>query len=221
MTDPNVWVLIPTAQREHVPGVLEQWKNQGYQIGVFVDPGLVKVNKYADIILMCPYPGIWKAWNCLAKAALVMGADVVVLAGDDMLPDPSLKAVEIGRQYLDRFPYGEGIMQPCGDPQGKDSTGVPAAARICGSPWVGKHRIIWGYGGQGPVNPHYHAFYADEELRLQKTVSVWMRPDLNQKHLHWSWGHMPRQDYHRRNQEQWNDDKVMFEQRKARGFPGC
>ena len=166
-----------------------------------------EIHQFAELKIQGPYPGVWKAWNALAHTALKLGADVCVLAGDDMDPDPSKYADEIALQYLVRFPDGDGVMQPCGDPQGNG-----AAQRICGSPWVGRKWIQ----ERGPVCDLYTAFYADEELKLvaEKAGKLWMRPDLTQYHRHWSWGHQPRQDYHERNQESWVADKELFEKRK-------
>ncbi len=214
----NVYVLIPTAQKEHVGDVLAKWRAQGYKIGLFCDPGFVRV--HCDLLIQQRYPGIWKAWNMLAKAAFANDADVVVLAGDDMWPDPHRNAEQIALEYLQRFPSGFGIMQPTGDMQGDLVDGQPNAGRICGSPWFGKQWCISGYGGEGPVNGNYTAFYADEELQIIAAGlgKLWQRPDLIQKHLHWSWGHLPKQEYHDRNQKSWEADKALFDRRKAEGF---
>lgn len=217
----NVYVLIPTAQKEHVPRVLSQWRDRGYKVGLFCDPGFVKVT--CDMLIQSRYPGVWKAWNMLAKTAFANDADVVVLAGDDMLPDPIRSAQVIATEYLERFPAGFGVMQPTGDTQGELIDGQHNAGRICGSPWFGKQWCLSGYGGEGPVNGNYGAFYADEELQIiTKGLGIlWQRPDLTQLHLHWSFaGGLPRQEYHERNQkESWEADKALFEKRKAEGFP--
>jgi hypothetical protein len=214
----NIYVLIPTVLKEHTSHIFGLWKAKGYKLGLFVDPGQ---DAACDLIIRSKYPGVWNAWNALAKAAVSCGADCVVLAGDDMEPDPNHTAQEIGQAYLQRFPHGEGIMQPCGDPQGIDDSGRPAAARICGSPWMGKEWIKRAYQGNGPVDGRYWAFYADESLyhvagNLDK---LWMEPSLSHFHRHWSWHHLPRQPYHERNQTKWSADKRMFEESLTAGFP--
>lgn len=215
----NVYVLMPTAQKAHVPEVLGKWRDMGYKIGLFCDPGFVKVQH--DMLIQMPYPGVWKAWNMLAKAAFANNADVVVLAGDDMLPDPIRSAQVLAVEYLERFPTGFGIMQPTGDTQGEKIGEQYNAGRICGSPWFGKRWCLDGYGGEGPVNGNYTAFYADEELQIIASGlgRLWQRPEVSQLHLHWSWGHLPKQEYHDRNQKHWEADKALFDKRKVEGFP--
>lgn len=215
MARPQAWVLIPTAARDHVPHQLEKWRERGYRVGVLTDGGTFfgqwGIENNCDMHLhLGLYPGVWRSWNILAKAAMALGADVAVLAGDDMDPDPKYLADEIADQYLVRFPDGDGVMQPCGDPQGGG-----AAERICGSPWVGRQWVHGSYMGNGPVCDEYVAFYADEELKLltERLGRLWMRPDLTQYHKHWSWGHQPRQFYHERNQASWLADKALFEKR--------
>lgn len=219
----DVWVLIPTAQKAHVPAQLEKWSNQGYRIGLFVDPGPLLDNLPVSMMIMAPYPGVWRAWNTLSKAAFAQGADVVCLAGDDMDPDPILNAQALAEQYLAHFPGGGGVMQPCGDPQGDKIGGWSNAGRICGSPWFGRGWNTFAYRGLGPVNGDYVAFYADEELKIiaEKMNLLWMRPDVTQYHRHWSWRHLPKQPYHDRNQKFWDVDHKLFDARKAQDWPGA
>lgn len=216
----NIYVLIPTVLKDHAPEILAKWKAKGYKLGLFVNPETV-VGVLHDLLIRAEYPGVWNAWNALARAAVACGADVCILAGDDMEPDPNYTAQEIAEQYLARFPAGEGVMQPCGDPQGIDDSGRPAAARICGSPWIGREWIKRAYRGSGPVNGAYNAFYADEELFHVAGLmgKLWMESRLSQFHRHHSWGHLPIQDYHKRNQRRWLEDKKLFEKRLEDGFP--
>lgn len=214
----NVYVLIPSALKEHTPRIFDLWRSKGYKLGLFVDPGR---NADCDLLLRGAYPGVWKAWNALAKAALCCDLDVGILAGDDMEPDPYLTAQEVAGRYLAKFSNGDGILQPCGDLQGMDDSGRPAAARICGSPIMGREWIKRAYLGEGPVDGRYNAFYADEALWhvAGKAGRLYMEPLLSHRHLHWSWGHLPRQPYHERNQTKWAQDKHLFEQDLAQGFP--
>jgi len=229
MSEPNVWVCIPTALRAHVQSTLKKWKDQGYLVALFLDPETAPVQHltvsamaYADLTLYSKYPGVWRAWNALAKAVMACGADVCVLAGDDMDPDPNFSAQRIAKQYLERFPDGWGIMQPTGDRQGDIINGRWNSQRICGSPWIGREWVAKAYGGHGPVCGDYTAFYADEELQIvgEKFGLLVQRDDLSQFHRHWSFGHLKQQDYHARNQKGWDSDHDLFNMRKGLDFPG-
>lgn len=218
MSDRQVWVCVPTAQREHVNGQLSKWRERGYRIATLVNEALKLEITGPHMNIWTPeYPGVWRSWNILAKAVMAHGADVCVLAGDDMDPDPNHSAQEIAAQFLERFPDGYGVMQPCGDPQGDLIDGWRNAGRICGSPWVGRRWVELAYSGYGPVCDLYSAFYADEELlNLAGNRGVlWRREDLSQFHRHWSWGHLPKRGYHDRNQEQWEKDQQLFEHRRT------
>ena len=221
MDNTKPWVLIPTAMRPHAHGHIIKWRDQGYNVGLFLDPEPPIHMFGADLVITAKYPGVWKAWNILAKSAIGLGAQVCVLAGDDMDPDPTKSGAEIAAEYARHFPYFDGVMQPCGDLQGMDASGLPAAARICGSPWVGREWIERAYLGKGPVNGDYVAYWADEELLnyAKRKNKLWMRPDLSQFHNHWSWGHLPQQDYHQRNQLSWQQDKDLYDQREKNNFP--
>lgn len=214
----NVYALIPTALKGHTSRIFDLWKSKGYSLGLFVDPGR---DVSCDLLLRGNYPGVWNAWNALAKAAVCCGMDVGVLVGDDMEPDPHLSAQEVGERYLSQFPSGDGILQPCGDLQGMDDSGRPAAARICGSPIMGREWIKRAYLGNGPVDGRYNAFYADEALYhvAKKLGKLCMEPLMSHRHLHWSWNHLPKQPYHERNQTRWLQDQQLFEKDLAAGFP--
>jgi hypothetical protein len=209
------WVVMPTAGAAHVPATVSRWKAKGYKLALFCDEGMHIDG--ADLIVSGTYRGVWNACNETARAALEHGAEVCLFAGDDMEPDPHHTAEEIAAQYLERFPDGSGLMQPCGDPQGDG-----AARRICGSAWFGREWIRGAYEGRGPTNGDYWHFFGDEELALvgEQLGLLWWRPDLTQFHRHWSWGHMPKQAYHTKNQHWWYRDRDLFEARRAAGFPG-
>ena len=220
----NVYVLMPVAKKERAAAAAGRWMKRGYRMLFYQNKGTEQFTN--EVTLVDNYFGVWNACNKLALLAQCLDRihkmDACVFAGDDMEPDPMKTANEICREYLDKYPDGEGVMQPSGDPQGVDASGLPAAGRICGSAWFGRDWIERSYGGRGPTNAAYWHFYADEELALvaAKLGLLWWRPDLSQMHLHWSWGHMPRQDYHERNQQHWDDDKALFLARQGAGFPG-
>lgn len=219
--DSRVHVLIPTAQRSHANAILRKWRAAGYCVGVFIDPGQIRLDSF-DWMIQAPYPGVWRAWNALARAAVAMGAEACFLVGDDMEPPRECSPSELYSQFYDRFPSGFGVMQGTGDHQGDVIDGKFASQRICGSPFIGASWVKYAYRGNGPVDGRYEAFYADESLlhvARQRGV-LWQRDDVCIFHNHWSWGHLPRQDYHHRNdRNSWVKDKTLFEESLAAGFP--
>jgi hypothetical protein len=205
----NVWVIFPSANHDKAEEAQRRWKAQGYNVATLFDG--------SD-----PYRGYWHSINRLVKD-VGNKADIFVAAADDIDPDMSATAEEIGDDFLLRFPGGFGVMQPCGDPQGEIMDGKHAAARICGSPWFGRGWVERAYGGRGPMPTEYFHFYGDEELKnvAEKLGVLWMRPDLTQFHRHWSWGHSKQADYQKRNSAgHWTKDRMTFMQRQAQGFPG-
>lgn len=216
----NCWVVFPSALTERADAAVDAWAAQGYHTLIYQDFG-AKACK-ADIVRFGKFPGYYRIINHLVEDALCEGADIVTCAGDDMLPDPVATAQDIGRYYLGIFPNGQGVLQACGDTQGTDSHGVPAAARICGSPTFGREWILRSYEGKGPLWSGYHSFYADEDLKevAQQLGLLYMARQFTFMHKHWSWGHMSRQHYQERNSnEHWEADAALFSDRKRQGFP--
>lgn len=214
------WVCFPSAKEEKAQACARKWRAQGYQVACYYDEG--KVGSAGDINYQGQFPGYYGIIGWLSGKCFEYGADVVTCIGDDMDPDPNLTGPKIAEMYLNRFPDGFGILQACGDPQGVDATGKPAAARICGSPTFG---IGWqkrAYGGSGPFWAAYHSFYGDEDLWHVASILgvLWLNPNLTFMHRHWSWGHHHPEEYQKRNSEQhWLLDQQLFFQRKASGFP--
>lgn len=216
----NCWVVFPSATTSRADSAIDAWSSQGYHTLIYQDIGAKPCK--ADIVRFGKFPGYYRIINHLVEAALCEGADIVTCAGDDMLPDPKATAQDIGRCYLREFPNGEGVLQACGDPQGMDDKGIPAAARICGSPTFGREWILRSYEGNGPFHSGYHSFYADEELKevAEGHNLLCMAPQFTFMHMHWSWGHMSRQSYQERNSSQyWEADAATFSSRKQAGFP--
>ena len=209
---PDAWVVWPTCNPVRHKGKLNAWRSQGYRVGVLVN-GVLGYD-HADLMIWeSEYRGYWQSVNMLCHA-LIERADVIVVAADDMCPDPNLTAQEIAQQFLEHFPGGYGVMQPTGD----DLDGTD---RICGSPWLGREWIKESYCGYGPYWGGYLRFYGDEELfNVAKQQGVlWQRPDLTQYHDHWL-RTGTKTDYQIANEAWWDQDKELFRQRRCDGFPG-
>ena len=217
---PIHWVCFPSATLAKANDSVRAWRAMGYHTLVYQDIGSEPCN--ADLVLSGVFPGYYRIINTLAREALCRGAYVVTCASDDMRPDPAVNAERIADMYLKRFPGGLGVLQACGDPQGKDATGTPAAARICGSPTFGEGWSRRAYGGRGGLWDGFHSFWADEHLWnvAKKLNKLWLNPDLTIDHLHWSYRRAKREDYHKRAQTHWDSDKALFLKHKKEGFPG-
>ena len=221
MGEATVYVCFPSADVSRAAIAKKKWQSKGYKVSLFFDTDRESID--ADSVVFGDYKGYWNACNKLAAGSFAKGADVVVFAADDIDPDPNHSAQKIAAEYLAKYPDGFGVMQPAGDLQGIDSSGKPAAARICGSPWFGKGWNDRAYQGKGPTHDGYFHFYGDEDLYevASRLDVLWVRSDLTQFHRHWSWGHSQQTSYQRRNSSKhWNTDKATFAVRKAEGFPG-
>ena len=218
----NHYAVFPSAKEGRAVAAVDAWKAKGYKTLVYMDSPSLKCN--ADVVSYgagCEYPGYYRLIGTLARQAFAHGADVVTCMGDDMLP-PEQGAEWVALDYLARFPTGLGIYQGCGDEQGKDETGTPAAARICGSPTFGIEWSNRAYKGAGAFCDVYGSYYGDEDLFnvARRLGLLWLEPQVTILHLHWSFGHMQIQEYHQRNQRGWERDQRIFFTRKAAGFPG-
>ena len=219
----NVWVAFPTANPPRSRETLAKWRERGYSSIALIDPDQMDLDTGADITVRhIPYQGYYHAQNYLCRRALDQGAIAVVCAGDDMDPDPVADPARVAAECFARSGSSLFVMQPCGDTQGRDSSGRSAAERICGSPWVGPEYIRRGYQGRGPFCEDYHHQFGDEEAKIvaERNGALWMRGDLTQLHRHWSWGHMPKAPYQVAAQKFANQDQKTFIARKAAGFPG-
>jgi hypothetical protein len=214
--DLSVWYVFPSCNPARAERACRAWRERGYRTAVLLDYGLPTVG--ADIELYeSPYQGYYRSANRLCRLAVGRGAEIVVAGGDDMLPDPTRTAAEIGGEFRERFPNGYGVMQPIGD----DLDGTD---RICGSPWLGRTFILRSYGGRGPYWAEYGHFFGDQELHeIARAQDVlWQRRDLTQRHEHWTRaGSAGQTDYQLRNgNEHWHRDEALYHQRSAAGFPG-
>ena len=126
-----------------------------------------------------------------------------------------------------------GVMQPTGDRWGENEPWARAQFpdapayidRICGSPWIGREFARRMNQGKGPFWPEYLHMFGDEELQCvaQRMGVLWQRRDLTHHHEH------PRRDGVARTPDfaaeiyssgHWQASKLLFDSRKAAGFPG-
>lgn len=222
------YVCFPSAKIERGIECVNAWVARGYIPIVMLDkiPADDEWPKFDGGILMTspetPFPGYYKVINNICCMAFQHGADLVTCIGDDMSPDPNKSAQEIADEYFIRFPDGFGVMQACGDPQGRDVFGTPAAARICGSPTFDRKWFRRAYGGRGPFCTDYRSFYSDEDLWNVAGLcgNLYLNPRLTIFHNHWSFGGMKRETYHERAELNWSHDKMIFAHRRAEGFQG-
>jgi len=136
--------------------------------------------------------------------------------GDDIFPDPSRTAQEIGEEMVQRFPDLYGVMQPIGDVYG-------LTHKCAVSPWIGRRFIETAYGGEGPYWPGYYHYFADHELQLaaESLGAFHQREDLVQYHDHWQRKEGVRRPvYLQRAKREHRKDQRLCKERKQEGFPG-
>lgn len=106
------------------------------------------------------------------------------------------------------------FMQPTGDSHGCE--------RICGSPWLGREFRDRINQGRGPFWPAYNHYVCDRDLKLvaERLNVLWQRPELIQRHNHWSWSGAKRPDHMRKHRAKHFEDRELFTSRERSGFPG-
>ncbi len=210
----RIVTCFPSANPARAATATERWHACGYEVNIWVE-GDAFPDSGADYLYRASiYPGYWQACNYLAHHAIDGGADIVVVIGDDIDPDPIRTAAEIGADYLARFPAGVGIMNPIGDT-------LDGTDRVCGCPWLGRGWVRRSYLGKGPYWPGYGHFFGDTEMQIlaQRMGILWQRQDVTQFHHHWSRGE-PIQPYQQATiGKWWKDDLQMFTERRDAGFP--
>ncbi len=206
----SVWLTIPSKRPpEEAEKVLNLWRERGYKIALWRDPGEWRgIN--ADLILdYIDYPGYAEAVNQLIRdvlRAVDPSAEWFIAAGDDVEPDLNHSAEEIAVQCREHFAaalpvhpgqwteHGAqtfGVMQPTGDRWGDKGDGKGAYIdRVCGSAWIGREFARRINQGNGPLWPEYFHMFVDEHLQCvaQKLGVLWQRRDLIQLHKHWGRG---------------------------------
>lgn len=217
---PEVWFAIPSANVDLCRENLPAWRERGYKIAVLQNRERGEIP--ADITA---WSDEWHGWpwavNLLSASIVPSSADIMVTGGDDMLPEPKYMAAELGRQFLERFPDGFGVMQPTGDQ-------FLGAGTYCGSPWMGRAWRERAYGARGPMPEGYRHNWADNELywvargvKREGASCLWERPDLTQRHEHFTRTGQMKPGYWAENVEPHDRaDVERFIARAWLGFPG-
>ena len=220
----SVWYAIPSARPDG--GTIWKWKGRGYKVAACVDEGQSGGGNLDILQSIMPYPGYAYAVNNLVELILDRDPEVawIVTGGDDT--DPALSDPrEIAAQCTEHFGGTFGVMQPTGDRWAGGSID-----RICGSPWMGREFCERMYGGDGPLWSGWQHCFVDEELQCvaQRLGVLGQRRDLTHKHNHWlrcegpddvNWKAVEPEHLKDKNPTL-QRDRPLFNQRKARGFPG-
>jgi len=97
----SVWYVIPSKRKpEECAARLQRWRDQGYNIALFVDRADEAEGKPNDLVVVGEYRGYPATVNRLMKMVFESdaGCSWCVTGGDDMLPDPNVPALTIARQ---------------------------------------------------------------------------------------------------------------------------
>jgi hypothetical protein len=212
---PEVWFAIPSANPELCRSTLPAWRDMGYKVAVGQNHRRGEIP--ADLTVWWDeYPGWAASINRLCATLVPPTAAAVVSGGDDMLPDPRVRASDIAGQFIDHFGGTFGVMQPHGDT-------FLNARHYCGSPWLGRAFIERAYGGRGPMFPGYRHNWADNELYwVARCLGLlWERTDLSQHHQHFTRTGAPKPEYWTVVEKSDQADLQLFLARAWQGFPGC
>jgi len=211
---PEVWAVWPTVHLDETRKMIDVWHSFGYKVAVLVNPPFTNED-FIDanmVIVQDEWWGFPVAANVLCKC---VPGNIVVVAGDDLYPDPNNTAEEIGSYFLKRFPNTCGVMQPTGDKFGWTH-------KCAVSPWLGRTFIEGAYEGNGPYREEYFHYFSDQELQEYATQNNMFiqREDLIQFHDHWQREEKPQRPEHLKKAGTLHSkDKKIFEERKLKGWP--
>lgn len=211
----KVWFAIPTANAERCAKTFEAWRAMGYSTAALVDGETPDIRNADLCVRLKKYRGYAQAVNLLCDC--LKNAEWVVTGGDDVLCDPKHRAEDIGDQCAQYFGGTTGVMQPCGDPYGALADRSAAV-----SPWMGREFRREINLGRGPLWPAYEHYWVDTELAAVcegDGLMLW-RDDLVQYHDHHLRRGDPKPQYLLDKEPSAAAGKILFERRKAMGFPG-
>ncbi len=218
----NVFVVFPTANTAAANVTLEKWHERGYRSIVAIDLAQEKPQAEFVLSIATPYPGFSVVTNMLIRYAMDEGADLIVVAGDDIDPAPDFTAADLAARFFRRFPGGFGVAQPTADAYGALAPDAPYPA--CVSPWIGREFARRINGGLGVYHAGYRDLFPDAELwsisQRLGVLDLW--PDVTQYHHHWTRGcedTLPKGKRARITNNARHDRELFIARREA-GFPG-
>lgn len=218
----NVWAVFPSPSASPAAlKVIEEWRAAGFKVALLTDDvsdvGKVDVDAHIGNPV---YRGWGDAMNQLCQHVVKrFDADLVVCVGDDLFPRDGLTADRLAESFRSRFGDSTfGVLQCTGDQYGE----IEHAAV---SPALGRDFITGTYGGNGPMFDGYRHLYVDRELQDLATSLGCFAQDksLNIYHDHWSRGLTPDRlpaENRKTIQNAAECDRLLYEQRRAAGFPG-
>lgn len=245
----SVWVTVPSARPvEHVRKWAAAWRERGYRVAIWRDPGHGIAIDNVDFIVSDTYPGYARAVNHLTHHILREDTECnwVVTGGDDVYPDSHTAdeiALECGRYFWIKWQDDLtldlqkmktfGVMQPTGHRWGEHTSHPDPRLRsayidrICGSPFMGREFCLRMNKGKGPFHPGFTHMHGDECLfEVAKKLGVlWQRRDLTHDHRHWGLSgnraDMPKFLERWNTPEHWRESKALLDRLKAEDFAEC
>lgn len=207
----SVLAVWPTVNMERSEGLAAKWKDQGYDTAVLIEMDHTFSNVDHKLVNTT-----WQGFPVAVNRACHTFKDqyeVIVIIGDDILPDPNHRANDILEAFLAHFHGSYGIMQPTGDKFGCYDI-------ACISPWIGSDYIDT---RPGPYHTGYYHYYSDAELQDVATMygCFQQRDDLIQYHDHWSRNKLQRPKYLEPALGHYPLDKQLYHTRKRNNFPGA
>lgn len=213
----TVWFCCPSARpQDQAEFCFEAWRERGYRTAAIRPKQPLRAT---DLGCIEPRYLGWAA-SVDRLAALILAEDpdctAIATGGDDCWPDPAMTAAQIEAQFVGFFDGTFGVMQPTGCHE-------PAMDQAATMPWLGREWCERACGGLGPLWPQYRHYFADAELKeVAGALNRYIEVDvINQDHRHWK--KPPRQErppHLLQVAKTWEQDRDLFEQRKAEGWPG-
>jgi hypothetical protein len=232
-----IYVAWPTNDMVKSNATAKAWADLRYNVAVASEVPVALENPAKDVVAhrvfkLDQYPGYYNTMNLMCQWLVKeCKADIVVCAGDGILPPQGYPAWAIGGMFAQKFPNGFGVMQPVGakwaandSPRQYNFHDLPDSTQRCESPWIGGPFIRQAYGGQGPYGPGYRQYWGDAELCevARRWGVLWRNEDLAQRWDHWSRAGGPEGTAHQKDSyvRNYENDCAHFRSRRYRGFPG-
>ncbi len=196
-------MLFPTACAKRGQLACNSWQAMGYKVAVLQTAEQLPVQ--ADLRLQTDgFPGYPAAINMLAERQ-ASRASALVLAHDDITPDPTQHASQILHSFRTHFADLNGVMLPHGNATSGQSQGV----------WVGR---AWAQSQATLLDPAISNRWAEAWLCSQASAHnrLWINQNIHQAHQHWSISNTARPSFWTQSVGRWLvSDTLSFLQRLA------